>query len=277
MPSRATGRRERFVFGVPLIARSAAVDWARVGELLGLGLRSVLAQTDADFELLLAGHDLPQSWAELAGDDRRFRFLPADWDPQAPTRCNDDGGAKKWLIGQHVRRGGGGLLMFLDADDLVDRGTVAAARRAIRREHVGGYVGEGIVLDYRSLRFVRLPEPRVYDGPFLELCGSSTIARIEPESPDPVRRDPHGTLGSHHRWPDAAAAIGARLARLPVSGAYLVNTGENHSELHGPFAGWRRELNAAGRRFGAPLDGATAARYGIDLDLLTGRAAPGRH
>jgi hypothetical protein len=274
----ASASRERFVFGVPLIARARAADWVRVGELLGLTLRSVLAQSEGDYELLLAGHDLPDSWADLVGGDRRFHFLQADWAPEAPTWRNDDGGCKKWMIGDHVRRTGGGLLMFLDADDLIDQRTVAAARCEIAREHVGGYIEQGIVLDCASLRFVRLPDPRVYAGQFIELCGSSTVGRIEPNSPDPIRRDPHAALGSHHRWPEAAAALGARLARLSVSGAYLVSTGENHSERHGPFADWRRALNAAGRRIGVPLDGATAARFGVELDILAGMTGmPLRH
>jgi Putative rhamnosyl transferase len=272
-------RQERFVFGVPLIARAAADDWAAVEGLLELTLRSVLSQTDPDFELLLAGHDLPASWTALVSADPRFRFLPADWRPERPTGRNDDGGRKKWMIHEHVRKGGGGLLMFLDADDLLDRRTVCTARRMIGRTDLGGVVAGGIVLDLASLRFVRLPDRRVYDGMFLELCGSSTVGRIEPQSPDPARRDPHAALGSHHRWPEAAAAIGAGLARLPVSGAYLVNTGQNHSETHGPHAKWRRDLSAAVRRAGDPIDRATAARLGIDLDLLSAMslvAAPRR-
>ena len=264
--------RERFVFGVPLIARAAAEDWDRVAGLLELTLGSVLAQTDAYFELVLAGHDLPATWTALVAGDPRFRFLRAGWDPERPTGRNDDGGCKKWMISEHVRRGGGGLLMFLDADDLVDRRTVRTARRGIGRTQIGGVIGDGIVLDLATLRFVRLPDTRVYDGPFLELCGSSTIGRIEPQSPDPALRDPHATLGSHHRWPEAAAAMGARLAQLPLVGAYLVNTGQNHSEVHGPHAAWRRELTAAVQRVGKPIDRATAAALGLELELLRAKS-----
>lgn len=192
-------RRERFVFGVPLIARAAAADWAGVTGLLGLTLRSVLGQSDGEFELVLAGHDLPESWRALVSGDHRFRFLRADWDAERPTGSNDDGGRKKWLISEHVRRSGGGLLMFLDADDLLDRHTVSTARRDIGRASIGGIVAGGILLDLASLRCVRVPDPRVFDGAFLELCGSSTVGRLDPQSPEPVRRDPHSALGSHHR------------------------------------------------------------------------------
>lgn len=269
--------RERFVFGVPLIARSAAADWRRVDDLLEMTLRSVLAQTASDFTLFMAGHDAPESWSRLTRGDRRFRFLRADWDPATPTRANDDGGAKKHMIKQVVRRSGGGLLMFLDADDLIDCRVVDTARSTLSRRHVGGIVAQGIVLDLQTLNAISLPDPRVYQGGFVELCGSSTVARIEPDSPDPVRRDPNEALGSHHRWPEAASLAGVPVARLAVSGAYIVNTEQNHSETHGPHAGWRRDLNAAVAREGRPLDAEAAAGLGVGLDLLRAKSARLRH
>lgn len=263
---RVTGparHRERFVFGIPLIARDVATDWRRVGTLLDLTLRSVLAQSDADYEVILAGHDRPEGWARLVGDDPRFRFLEADWDPEAPTARNDDAGMKKWRIKEQVQGSGGGLLMYLDADDLLDRQLVEIARAALSPDHVGGVVGGGVIVDFATWRAAPLPHPRIYDGSFHELCGSSTIGRIEPESHDPVRRDPHEALGSHHRWPQAAAEIGVRLAELPAWGAYLVNTSQNHSEAHGPHADWRRALNAAVAREGEPFGAALEARFGL--------------
>lgn len=255
---------ERFVFGIPLVSRHAASDWDRVGTLLELTLRSVLAQTDGAFEVLLSGHDRPASWNRLTASDPRFRFLRADWSPEAPTAANDDSGMKKWRIREAVDRTGGGLLMYLDADDLVDRRLVAMARTMIGAEHVGGWVGEGVIVDYPTWRAVSLPDPRVYNGPFHELCGSSTVARIEPGSDDPSRRDPHAALGSHHLWPARAAELGVTLARLPVSGGYLVNTSQNHSESHGPFSEWRRALNAAVAAHGVPLAPDLARRFALE-------------
>jgi hypothetical protein len=255
--------RESFVFGIPLIAQAAAHDWERVGTLLELTLRSVLGQRDSRFEVILAGHDRPACWGRLTRGDPRFRFLAADWDPASPTARNDDAGMKKWRIGRQVREAGGGLLMYLDADDLVDRRLVEAARTLIRPEHAGGVIGRGVIVDFATWRAAPVPHPRIFDGGFHELCGSSTIGRIAPESPDPMRRDPHEALGSHHVWPESAARIGVRLAALPVSGAYLVNTSQNHSERHGPHAGWRRALNAAVAREGRPFGGELATRFGL--------------
>ena len=270
-PPAKGARNERFVFGIPLIARSRAGDWQRVDELLDLTLRSVLAQTDGEFEVMLSGHDLPECWPRLTAGDRRFRFLRADWDPQAVTERNDDGGMKKWRIKEQVQQSGGGLLMYLDADDLVDRRLVKTARARIGPEHVGGVIGGGVIVDFATLRAAPLPDPRVYDGPFHELCGSSTIGRVEPDSREPLRRDPHEALGSHHLWLQNAAAAGVRLARLPVCGAYLVNTSVNHSELHGPHAGWRRSLNEAITREGQPFGPELAARFGLDSASIATR------
>ena len=257
----ATG--ERFVFGIPLIARAVASDWDRIDELLRLTLRSVAAQTDDDYEVVLAGHDRPESWLQHAEGDPRFRFLQSEWPPEEPTSRNDDGGMKRWRIKEYMQESGGGLLMYLDADDLIDRRLVEAARAGIRREHVGGIVGGGVIVDFGTWNAAVLPDARVYDGPFHELCGSTTVGRIEPDSPDPVRRDPHEALGSHHVWPARAGEIGVELAELPVWGAYLVNTSQNHSETHGPYAEWRRQLNSAIAEVGEPLSAELEARFGL--------------
>lgn len=275
METEKAGQRgaERFVFGIPLIARSRAADWERVDALLGLTLCSVLAQDDPDFEVLLAGHDVPPCWPALTAGDRRFRFLPARHEAERPTGRNDDAGIKKWAIKEEVTRGGGGLLMYLDADDLVARNTVAAARAGIGPVSVGGVLARGVILDVASGQAAALPDPRIYDGGFHELCGSSTIARIEPTSDDPVRRDPYEVLGSHHVWPERAAEAGLRLDWLEVWGAYLVNSGQNHSETYGSHAEWRRTLNAALLRAGHPFGPDLAARFGLGPDALASLAA----
>ena len=258
---------ERFVFGIPLIARAVAADWALVDRLLGLTLRSVLAQEDGDFRLVLVAHDRPDSWDAVAGD-RRFELVLADWTPEPPNAANDDGGAKKWLAKERVRALGGGLLMFLDADDWLPRDLVARARAAVTPRHVGGVVGQGVALDWASGRVARFPLPGPFAGPFHSLCGSSTVARIDPAGADELARDPHLVLGSHHQWPERAAALGVALAAIDAAGLYMIGTGQNHSERESPVADWRRAITEAVRAGGVPLDAATAARFGQEPDEL---------
>ncbi|WP_174292432.1 glycosyltransferase [Sphingomonas bacterium] len=251
---------EPFYFGIPLIARAAAGDWQLVEHLFDLTLRSVMAQDDADFRVLLAGHDLPRAWSAVA-DDPRFTWLPADWAPEPPTAANDDGGRKKWLVRQRMRQAGGGLLMFLDADDWVARDLVRRAREQIGPQHLGGVVGAGFALDYRTGRVMRFPIAGAFEGDFHQLCGSSTVGRIAGEDHD-RHPDPHAVLGSHHEWVEAAARTGTALARLDVTGMYLVGTGENHSEAAGPFARWRCGITEAVRSHGVRLDDGLAAHFG---------------
>lgn len=261
---------ERFIFGVPLIARAASRDWNMVERLLELTLRSVLAQRDQDFRLVLASHDEPACWRALATGDPRFVRLQADWPAEAPDSANNDGGRKKALVKGWMREAGGGLLMFLDADDWVDRDLVRSARAAIGPEHVGGLVAHGVAVDVASGRAARFPVPGAWDGPFHGLCGSSTVARVRPGGTEWIERDPNLILGPHGEWEARAAAGHHQLARLDVWGAYLVGAGQSHSETYGPFAEWRRDFSAAVRRAGAPLDVATAARFGVTLAGFAG-------
>lgn len=260
---------EPFVFGIPLIARAVAADWALVDRLLGLTLRSVLAQEDGDFRVVLAAHDRPDAWDTVAGD-ARFELVRADWTPEPPNAPNDDGGRKKWLVKQRVREGGGGLLMFLDADDWVARDLVARARAAVTAGHVGGVVSDGVALDWQSRRVARFPLPGPFAGPFHALCGSSTVARVVPDGADELARDPHGVLGSHHQWPERAVELGVRLAAIETAGLYMIGTGQNHSEHQSPVADWRRGITEAVRAEGVPLDAATAARFGQEMAGLPG-------
>ena len=262
-----------FTFGIALIARRRARDWAVVEGLLQLTLASVLAQTDQEFRVVIAGHDRP----EAMPDDPRFRFLEVSWPPDRPDEHNSDGGMKKYRIGEDLLERGGGLLMLLDADDWVDRRLVEFARAGIGPEHVGGIVEHGYAIDLQTLQALRLPDRRAFDIGFHRICGSSAIGRLDPLVDEPVRRDPCHTLGSHHQWLEAAQANGVALARLPAAGSYLINTSENHSENHGPHAAWRRELAERVRAFGSPLDDETAGRFGLrlpDIERVSSRLRP---
>ena len=249
-----------FHFGIALTPRVAAGNWAVVEALLDLTLASVLAQTDADFRVVLMGHDRPRTAMD---GDPRLTYVAADWPVRDTGPHNDDSGRKKHAINDLVLARGGGLLMLLDADDWVGRHTVAVARAAIGPDHVGGLSARGAIIDFQTLRAAPLPHGGVFPEPFHRLCGSSTVAMLRPGAVSPIRRDPFAVLRSHHRWVEVAREHRASLADLPVAGAYLVNTSENHSEVHGPHGDWRRGLTAAVNREGRPLDDALAARFGL--------------
>ncbi len=254
---------ERFVFGIGLIAKAQARDWEAVEALLELTLASVAAQTDQDYEVIIAGHDRPR-----LPPDPRIEFLTVDWPADRPDAFNSDGGMKKTWIGEVLLGRGGGLLMLLDADDWVDRRLVEVARERIAPGTIGGIITDGFATDIQTLRTLRLPHSRAYDIPFHRICGSSVIGRLDP-SAEGVWRDPCEALGSHHEWLDKAEAAGLPLARLPVVGNYLINTSENHSERHGPHGEWRRDLSERVRTLGAPLTDVALAAFGLSLREVT--------
>jgi hypothetical protein len=258
------GSRIPFTFGIALVPRANARDWPLVEALLDLTLASVRAQTDPDFRVLLACHDRPR----LRRDDPRVELVEAGWPVEPPDPHNDDSGRKKHALNDLVLARGGGLLMLLDADDWVDTRLVEAARAAVGPDVVGAVVEDGLAADFRTLRAAALPDPHIFADAFYRVCGSSTVAHLRPDAADPVRRDPFTALRSHHRWAEAADELGVRLARLPVQGAYLINTSENHSDLHGPHADWRRGFTAAVNRHGRPLDVALAVRFGLEMERI---------
>ena len=256
--------QEQLTIGIALIPRASATNWELVDALLQLTLKSVRAQTDQDFRVVLAGHDRPGSLPQ----DARFTFLQADWPVQPPGADNEDSGRKKSVISEFVLAQGGGLLMLLDGDDWLEVHFIEAARATMTPDRIGALVETGFAIDLQSLRAARLPHPRAFDRPFHRLCGSSTVARLRPAAPDALRRNPLNVLGSHHQWVELAREHGAALPRLPVAGGYLINTSENHSEVHGPYADWRAAFTAAVNREGAAIDDGFAARFGLTVDQI---------
>lgn len=255
---------DSFTFGIPLVARASARNWPLVQALLELTLTSVRAQTDQNFNIVIAGHDRPRA----TFGDSRITFIKADWPAEAVRSDNLDSGRKKHAINRLVLDRGGGLLMFLDADDWVDTNLVRTARAAIGLSHVGGLIDTGFATDVQSLRAAPIPHPGIFDGGFHEVCGSSTIARLKPDHPDPLRRDPYSVLHEHYRWVEVVSEHSAELVRLPLSGNYVINTSENHSEVHGPFADWRRTFTDGVSREGDVIDDAFMALFGLHLEQV---------
>ncbi len=253
-----------FTFAIPLIARSVAADWGLVEALLGLTLSSLAAQTDKRFEILVAGHDRP----DLDLDGLAVEFVRVDWPVEPVHPANLDSGRKKGLLNTLSRARGGGLVMFLDADDWVDTRLVATARASIACTQIGGLIESGYAVDVRNRRILPIPHPAAFAGGFDRLCGSSTILRIDLAAADPIRSNPYDLLHEHYRWDEMCRSHGLSAARLDLSGAYVVNTSANHSAAQGPYAQWRRTFDGCVAREGAPIDPAFLARFGLDPEHL---------
>ncbi|MBW3617836.1 MAG: hypothetical protein KY446_08805 [Proteobacteria bacterium] len=64
---------------------------------------------------------------------------------------------------------------------------------------------------------------------------------------------------------DDARAQRAELAAIEAEAAYLVNTGENNSELIGPHGDWKAGVVRETERLGRVMTQADAARWGLTL------------
>ena len=261
-------RVEPFTFGIPLVARSAAADWDLVQSLLDLTLLSLAAQRDRAFRVIVAGHDRPRVRAALP-----FDFLRVEWPAEAVRADNLDSGRKKQRVNEAVLADGGGLLMFLDADDWVDTRLVAAARAAIAPGRIGAVIERGYAVDPRGGRALPIPRAGVFDDGFDRLCGSSVVARLDPDGRDALHRDPYAVLHEHYRFADLVRGQGGLCRPLDVVGAYVVNTSANHSEMHGPYAQWRRSFNGAIAREGLAADDRFLSRFGLDQAMVAERLA----
>lgn len=256
---------EAFTFGIPLIARAAARDWPLVEALLGLTLTSLAGQRDGGFRVIVAGHDRPAIDAAVP-----FDFLRVEWPVAAVRADNLDRGRKVQAINEAVRSRGGGLLMLLDADDWVDTRLVATARETILPGQIGGVIESGWAIDPGKGRALPIPHAAFAKG-FDRLCGSSIVARLDPHGRDALHRDPYAALHEHYRFADLAREHGAVCRALEVAGAYVVNTAANHSELHGPFADWRRCFNDTVASLGCPIDDRFTSRFGLDTATVAAR------
>lgn len=216
------------VFGISLASRQVSSDWARTTELLGHTLRSLLAQSDPRFAVIICGHEQPEL-AELK--DPRVRFIASDAKPPTdPRKYRGDKMRKRRLIGAAMREMGGGYFFPLDADDLVHVDLVRHVRETDNRR--GYWIASGYALDYAGLKLA--PVPGVWGADYNRVCGSSALIYFN-EDDLPIDGDNEEELyfnlfQSHAYWPVMAEEYGRKLDPLPfAAGVYVLNHSQNLS------------------------------------------------
>ena len=235
-------------FGIPLKPRRSARSWERVVADLDATLGSLWAQSDPRFRVVIACTERPA----LARRDPRLEFLPVS---DVGLRGELDKRRRLRAIGAWLRAQGGGLLMPVDADDLVHRDVT---RFVHAHPEIDFFVASvGLEVDVRN-GWVR-PLPR-----FWKLCGTSAAIRFAPEGlPESVDAEGAGLLHHcHHHWRRLAEARGMRVRAFPfLAAVYSVWNGENIS-LDRPFQ--QGPKMAAYRRIvpNAPVPAWVWHRYG---------------
>ena len=242
-------------FGVPLKAASDPAEWLQLCGRLSDTVRSVYNQTNPAFQIVIACDRMPD--LAFATDDR-LEFLPVS-SPVISTREEGDidAGRKRWLIARWFTLGGGGYLMFLDADDLVSNRLVSFVHKT---RHQSGYVFEtGYGLSVATQSVLPIPQPGIADAPFHQMCGSSTIVLLSADDMDAdndgqsrfnrLFRRGHTTVAA------AAKAEGRPMMKMPFPAAvYVLDTGLNLSLARAreepDFAAEREQWRQAFRQTG---------------------------
>lgn len=225
-------RRVMVTFGIPLKATGNPAEWSALCRLLSDTVRSVYNQTDQSLRIIIACNRMPL--LDFSTDDRLEFLQIALASPKGHDEGDNDAGAKRWEIARRFLSGGGGYLMFLDADDLVSNRLVEFVRET---QHESGYVFEqGYGMDAASRKILPIPQPGVTEAPFHQMCGSSIVLRLAPGDLSPRNgEEPRYTRlmrVGHTSVARAAEAEGRPMLTVPFRAAiYVVGTDVSQSAV----------------------------------------------
>ncbi len=229
-------------FGIPLRSKAASQNWDNVTKVFNRTLNSVYSQTDPDFKIYVACHDIPV--LDRVYDDR-VRFLVSDQDtPKTKEEMLLDKGWKISMIAECIREEGGGYIMLVDSDDLVSN---RIAEYVNSHPRCNGYLSKyGYVYNEGSdyMQTVRNLH---------KLCGSCSIVYYSVDDlPDQMPEtfyddtlvDKWVIRKAHCVIPDYLKEHGRELSTIPFpTTVYVRNTGDNHSMLGGNDFSWKRNLS----------------------------------
>ncbi|WP_455617996.1 hypothetical protein [Eisenbergiella sp.] len=216
-------------FGIPLRSKAASKDWNKVTMFFNRTLWSVYNQTDPNFKILVACHDLPQLTHEY---DNRVEFLQVS--SPIPTTKEEmmlDKGHKVHTIGMKVREYGGGFTMMVDADDLQSNRIAAYVNS---HQNANGFLSRNGYYYHFGDKFIK----KGHKFP----NGSSTIVNYSVDDlPDSYydhmvtseNTNPHIIRKKHGDIPKICGELGRPLENLPfIASIYVRETGDNHSLIN---------------------------------------------
>jgi hypothetical protein len=244
----------------------SSTNYAKVEQLFEMALRSICAQADDNFRVVVVCNTRPA----IDFDDARVAYHVVDFPPpaQGPWATGRDAKAidkgTKLLSGQlFARRFAPQHIALVDADDLVSR-RIAGYVNA-RPDAGGWYVDAGYTFNYVTARVQRR-------NSMIRSCGSGVIVRAatldelshaamrgldETSSQAELQRAVPPAFLAHalcdHRFTiDYLASHGVALEPLPFRAiAWVQETGENYSRPKGTLTG-------------VPLTPAFRKEFGID-------------
>ncbi|WP_125140048.1 glycosyltransferase family 2 protein [Clostridium transplantifaecale] len=228
-------------FVIPLMSKKVAKDWNMVSTLFNRTLWSCYNQTDPDFRIIVACHEIPELTKKY--DDRVEFIQVSEKDAPIPRDQHEkmvDKGYKTHTLAMRVRELGGGYAMMVDGDDLVSCHFAEFVKK--HPGESGFYVKTGYVYfvgdDYMKVL------PKFSSG---SACIVNYAVDDLPDSYPEVMRencdDEWCIMRKRHGGVvPACEGLGRPLKPLPFKGAvYVLGSGENHS-LYGKTTKYQTRL-----------------------------------
>jgi hypothetical protein len=210
-----------FCFAIPLRSKATSKNWQRVEAQLSATLRSILAQSDTNFMVLVACHDVPEI-PEVR--DPRVTVLRTDAaTPRNVAEMMLDKKLKRRMMAVEYGRRGGGFFMLTDSDDFVSNRIVEFVRST--NDPNGYIVKAGWIYDSTDRTLVAHSDLHARCG----TCAIFNFAKDDlPTSMDDTLHRRHDDFGKHFEFERTAAGLGRPLRPIPFpSVIYVTNNGEN--------------------------------------------------
>ncbi len=227
-------------FLIPLRSKLTTDNWDLTVRLLNNTLKSVFNQTEPEFRVIIACHEIPP----ITGDyDNRLEIIQVNYPP--PSHVKDhltDKYYKKRVMVRRVQDHGGKYIMFVDGDDYISNRLVNWIKN---HDHPSGwFIETGYEYDATS-KYLRTT-PR-----FNNICGTSAILNIsvligsvETDFTNYERFNKYLFDYGHNEWNSILKTRKERtLGVIPYKAAiYVMNTGVNWTQSSGQYIGQFRRI-----------------------------------
>jgi hypothetical protein len=252
-----------FFFCIPVQSKRIGGDWSRVEAVLDRTLQSIYNQTDQDFTILVACHEIPDS---RFADRENLHFLTVDHPAFRDAEiARADRNLKMRRCAAEIHQRGGGYMFGVDYDDLVSNRIVQYVRE---HDHpYGYYMPRGFEGDAVARVIWDLPAYERLGPAFYQCCGTCAIFRFSADDlpssfEDTTPRTFDSFCSHHHVWKERSEELGRPLAPLPFPGTiYVADPGMQMSALTGE-RGPRMRLNMVlGHR--RPMTDAQVIEFGL--------------
>lgn len=213
-------------FCIPLISKQASKDWNTVTILFNRTLWSVYNQTNPNFKVIVACHDIPKLDKKY---DDRVEFIKVNTPiPKTHEEKMIDKGYKTHTLAMRIRELGGGYAMLVDADDLV---SCRIAEFIDKNPNNNGYFIKTGYVYFVGDKYMKKLRKFSSGTACIINYSKEDLPNSYPEIMTDNNNDNECLMRKRHGGVvDACKELGRPLKPLPFLGAvYVLGSGENHS------------------------------------------------